>query len=79
MWDALRHSCTYLQGYSTNKNSLSSPETAKGSQGNRKVQIFFAGSEGVDMTSFGAQKYQGLEYKGSLLRGQGFAGKSQFS
>lgn len=31
------------------------------------------------MTSFGAQKYQGLEYKGSLLRGQGFAGKSQFS
>lgn len=49
----------YLQVYSTN-NSLVSPETAKGIHGNRKVQIFFAGSEGVDTTSFGPEKYQGV-------------------
>lgn len=75
----LRGTAAYLQGYSTNKNSLISPETAKGSHRNRKVQIFFAGSEGVDTTSFGAEKYQGMEYKGSLLRGWGFAGKSQLA
>lgn len=69
----------YLQGYSTNKNSLISPETAKGSHRNRKVQIFFAGSEGIDMTFFGAEKYQDVEYKGSLLRGWGFAWKSQLA
>lgn len=28
------------------------------------------------MTFFGAEKYQGVEYKGSLLRGWGFAWKS---
>lgn len=61
----LRGTAAYLQGYSTSKNSLVSPETAKGSHGNRKVQIFFAGSEGVDTTSFGAEKYQGVEYRGS--------------
>lgn len=31
------------------------------------------------MISFGAEKYQGVEYKGSLLRGQGFAEKSQLA
>lgn len=55
----------YLQVDRT-KNSLLSPETAKGIQGNREVQIFFAGSGGVNTTSSGPEKYQGVEDKGSL-------------
>lgn len=55
----LRGTAAYLQVYST-KNSLVSPETAEGIHGNREVQILFAGSEGVDTTSFGPEKYRGV-------------------
>jgi len=47
-----------LQVYSTN-HSLVSPETATGIHGNRKVQILFAGSEGVATACVGPEKYQG--------------------
>lgn len=68
----------YLQVYSTN-NSLFSPETAKGIHGKRKVQIFFAGSEGLDTTSFGPEKYQWVQYKGTLPKGLGLCWEKPFS
>lgn len=68
----------YLQVDRT-KNSLLSPETAKGIHRNREVQIFFAGSEGVDTNSFGPEKYQGVEDKGSLPQGPGLCWEKPFS
>lgn len=74
----LRGTAAYLQVYSTN-NSLVSPETAKGIHGNRKVQIFFAGSEGVDVNSFGPENYRGVQHEGALPKGPGLCWEKPFS
>lgn len=67
----------YLQVDRTN-NSLLSPETAKRIHGNTEPHICCAGSEGVDTTSSGPEKYQAGEDKGSLPPGPGLCWEKPF-